>query len=531
MKPHDMGVLLDECAQRGVATRVHLDRPFDVAPDSGTEYSVRGLALLVQELAGWLAAAGAHRGDRVTIIKDNHWDYDLIGCAAVRIGAVPAQVSDQLGPDVLETLLKRLDASVLVTTRAVLARGNRAGVDLAGMARTTLVLDGDAPGAVPVDEVRGGPAPPPVSRADDEPLVINHTSGTTGVPKLVLHSTGTIINKLARFESTPIPRVGIRRDDTYANINAFNHGRTFCWTASVLSRQPRTVLIISDPDPDRADPILRANPPTIVEALPVAFVKFQVLTERLDNPFHRARTYVSTYDAVHPPTVRAYLDASQHRNPLWMQGWGQTETGPLTFRFLARKDLTAARPDTRNLGHPVPVKTRLSVVDPNTLKPRPSGQAGLVLAKTGALCHDYIGETERWQAKRSGRAGRWWNTGDIGTRRRDGSIELLDREVDHLAGRSCLDHEDVLEDRLAEAVECVVLCQPDTDPLPVVVTTSGELDRRRWEHAVRDLPALREPVVLTWEQVPRTSTGKVRRVELLQQLTGTADTSGTGQWT
>jgi acyl-coenzyme A synthetase/AMP-(fatty) acid ligase len=293
---------------------------------------------------------------------------------------------------------------------------------------------------------------------------------------------------------------------------------------------PAKLSIITTRDPDLADPLLRAHPPTVVEALPASFVRFQPLTERLDNPFRRVRMFISTYDAMHPPTVGAYLTASRHRRPLWMEGWGQTETGPLTFRFHTRQSVLRASQgsSSRNVGLPVPVKTRLRVVDPDTFRPLPRGQEGLVLARTAARGLGYVGEADRWSAKQ---AGRWWNTGDIGARNRDGSVELLDREVDRTPQLSCLRTEDLLEARLPQALECVVLADPHQDPLPVVVTADGCLDRDLWKRAAHDLPPLRDPVALVWEQVPRTGTGKVQRRALLQQLTGRTDTYGSGRWT
>ncbi|MFE9452233.1 AMP-binding protein [Streptomyces sp. NPDC006739] len=525
-----MGVLFDECAEHRIGTRVHLDRPFDIDTGGRTPYTLPRLAALVREAAGWLAAAGAGPGDRVAIVKDNHWDYDLLACAAVRVGAVPAQLSAHLPGEVLRTLLARLSPALLVTTAHLLERGRKEGADPAATARATLVLDEAVPGTLSLDDVRGHTAPGPHRRHDDEPLVIHHTSGTTGVPKLVVHSTRTIIGNLARPESVRLPWIGLRRDDILVNASAFAHGRTFCWTASALCQNPAEISIITTQDPHLADPVLRAHPPTVLEALPASFVRFQPLTEGLDNPFRRVRMVISTYDAVHPPTVRAYLRASRHRRPVWMEGWGQTETGPLTFRFHTRNSArkAAGGTGTRNLGHPVPVKTRLRVVDPGTFRPLPRGRAGLVLVRTAACALDYVAETERWAAKRHGT---WWNTGDIGARNRDGSIELLDREVDRTPQLSCLRTEDLLETRLPQALECVVLAEPDRDPLPVVVTADGLLDHDRWKQAVRDLPPLREPVALTWDEVPRTGTGKVRRADLLHRLTGRTETYGSGRWT
>ncbi|WP_206325776.1 MULTISPECIES: class I adenylate-forming enzyme family protein [unclassified Streptomyces] len=538
MIPHDLGTLFDELADAGTPTRVHLDRPFDLAPsptgDGATEWTVPELALLVQETAGALAAAGAGPGDRVAIVKANHWDYDLIACAAVRTGAVPVKLSDRVAPEALRVLLDRCAPTVLVTDADVLRRDPT--VDLAGTARTTVVLgprDALPDGTVHLDELAGAADPGPHPRDDDAPLVVVHTSGTTGVPKLVTHTTRTLIHHLARFETLPTPRIGLRRDDSLFNASSYAHGRTICWTAVAPVRAPRHISIDSQGRPDTADLLLRAHPPTVVEALPAHYVRLRPLTRRLDQPFRDVRTYISTYDAVHPPVIRSYLQASTRRRPLWMQGWGQSETGPLTFAFHTRRSVARAADGTattaRDLGRPVPLKTRLKAVDPDTFLPVPAGTPGLILCRTKALAPDYPGEPERWAAKAHGG---WWNTGDIGTIARDGSVRLLDREVDHLPGFSCLQAEDMLEDLLPEALECVVLARTGgAAPLPVVVTEDGTLDPASWKRAADGLPPLAEPAVVAWDEVPRTATGKVRRAVLLEQLTGSAETCGTGRWT
>ncbi|WP_370942349.1 class I adenylate-forming enzyme family protein [Amycolatopsis sp. cg5] len=515
MRPHDMGTLFDEVAARGAATTVHLDRPLDVA--TGTTFTVAELAELVREASGWLAGAGVRRGDRVAIVKRNHWDYDLLACAAIRLGALPALISGTLPPEVLELVVNRFDPTLLVTDR-----------DLSHRDARVLSLGERLPGSLVLDDVRGTAPPPPIRRADDLPLVVNHTSGTTGPPKLVVHTTRTIITRLARFEAVRWPVVGIRRDDVVANASAYTHGRTFCWTASVFCRAPRRVVLLAEHDPTTAARMLGEHRPTVVEALPSTYVGWRGLAAGQDNPFTDVRLYVSTYDAMHPPVVRALLGASRRRHPLWMQGWGQTETGPLTFRFLTRRSLRSDRPTTRDLGRPVPGRTRLRVIDPVTLAPVPRGGTGLVLARTRARCTDYVGERDRWRGKVSGA---WWNTGDLARRTRTGAVLLLDREVDAIPGLSCLELEDLIEDRLPDIIECVLLGVPGNKPLPVLVTATGTFDTATWITATQDLPPFASPRVLTWNEVPRTGTGKVRRRELLAELAGRAETPGTGQWT
>lgn len=526
-----MGTLFEDAAAAGCRTIAHLSRPFDITPGGGTIYDVDQLANLVREAAGWLAAAGVGPGDRVAVVKDNHWDIDLLACAAIRLGALPALLPNSLPAASLQVLLERLAPTLLVTTAGAIASASRAQVDLPALAERTLSIDGAAGPALTLDSVRGQTPPPPHRRPDDDPLIVAPTSGTTGIPKLVVHSTTTIIRRLAGFEAHRWPVIGVKPDDTVATASAFTHGRPFCWTAATYTMAPRRVLVVADHDPASAEPLLRAHPPTVLEGLPATYLRWQPLAERDDNPFTDVRLFVGTYDAVHPTAVRTYLAASRRRMPVWAQGWGQTELGPLTFRFFTRGTVAtraARHPTTRNQGRPVPGKTALRVVDPDTFAPVKRGQPGLVLAKTGARCLGYVGEQQRWHRKAKGP---WFNTGDIAVRTRWGNIIFVDREVDQIPGISCVELEDVIDDRLPEVIECVVLGTPGRRPLPVVVTADGSLDPAAWQAAVADLPDLDEPVALTWDALPRTPTGKVRRLHLRRQLADLAGTYGTGSWT
>lgn len=527
----DFGTLFDVLAERRSHTLVRLSRPFDTAPDGGVSYDIPQLADLVRDAAGWLAAVGTRPGDRVAIVKENHWDYALLAIASARIGAVPAVLGNHLPPETLEILLRRLGAAVLVTTGRTLNAARNGGSDLAALAGRTLCLDGPAPGALCLDDVRGSEPPPPHRRGDHEPLAVMHTSGTTGIPKLVVHSNYTMIRRIVGFETRRWPVPAYWHGDSVACASWFCHGRsTFGWTASVLWSQPREVLIVADDDPLLAEPFLRNHPPTTLEALPATFVRWLSLTAGADNVFRNIRLYVTTWDAVHPPAARAFLAASRRRHPLMLQVWGQSEAGPFTFRLLTRRALAKTgerHPTTRNLGRPVPIRTGLRVVDLETFSPVARGKPGLVMARTKARGLGYVGEEERWAARLDGA---WFNTGDVGIRTRTGSLLLLDREVDVVPGMSCVEIEDVLDDRLPEVLECVVLGTPGRLPLPVLITGDGTLDKAAWQVAVRDLPPLGEPAVLTWDQVPRTGTGKVRRMELRELVGYGTDTFGSGRW-
>jgi acyl-coenzyme A synthetase/AMP-(fatty) acid ligase len=538
--PRDLGTLFDVLADQGSRTSVTLSRPLDIATDGGVRYDVPGLAALVVGAAGWLHALGVRPGQRVAIMKDNHWDYALVAIAAARIGAVPALLSAHLEPDVQQTLLKRLDAAALVTDGTTLAKARDAGIELTGLVPRTLALGEPAlagPGAVPLGDLAGQPAPAPRRRPPDEPLAIMHTSGTTGVPKLVVHSGASYLQAIIGFEARPTPWLTPGAGDTVGIASSYAHGRSVAWTAAQFWHRPRHAVIVAGPDPVLAEAALRACPPTIFEALPATYVRWQPMAAaqrenpESGNPFHRVRLYVSTFDAIHPPAVRTFLNASRRRHPVWMQGWGQSETGPITFRFLTRRALARSaerHPTTRDLGRPIPVHMRIKVVDPRTFRPVPRGTPGLVLSRSVTLCPGYLGEQERWADKYDGR---WWNTGDIGVRTRGGRLLFLDREVDLIPGMSCVEIEDILDGRLPDALECVILGVPGQPPVPVVVADGRWPDPRAWQAAVADLPEMAPPRFLAWDEVPRTGTGKVRRGELRARLLATEQTYGTGRWT
>ncbi|WP_433247362.1 class I adenylate-forming enzyme family protein [Actinomadura nitritigenes] len=533
----ELGTLFEDVAERGRTTTVHLSRPLDIAPGLGTALDPSAAARLVLDAAGWFAAAGAVPGDRVAIVKRNHWDQVLLCCAAARIGAVPVPLSAHLDPDVLEILLKRLDPALLVADSARAADGA-----LTCLASRTLLLDGGTGGAegggkvLSLDDVRGHTAPAPRRPPVDDPLVILHTSGTTGVPKLVVHSTRTLLRRLAGFEAHRWPVLASRPGDVVAGAFSFAHGRALAWTASVMALGPEKLLVVSGSGWDEARPLLERYRPTTVEAQPSTFVRWRPHVRAEDGPartgaFDRVRLYISTFDAVHPPTVRTFLNATVHPRPIWLQGWGQTETGPLTFRFLTRRAMRAERerhPTTRDLGRPVPGRSRLRVVDRDTLRPVPRGTAGLLVCGTKALCLDYVGEPQRYRRKL---AGKWFVTGDVGVLTRAGRLLLLDREADVLPEGSCVELEDVLEDRLPGVAECVVLGVPGGRCVPVLVTEDGRLDPVLWREATADLPEFADPVVVPWDRIPRTGTGKVRRAALRERLGVTPETYGTGKWT
>jgi acyl-coenzyme A synthetase/AMP-(fatty) acid ligase len=241
--------------------------------------------------------------------------------------------------------------------------------------------------------------------------------------------------------------------------------------------------------------------------------------------------YVNSFDAIHTRTIRAFLDATTRRAPVWLQSWSQTENGALVLRpytrfFVRRRGHRP--PPTQNLGWPIRLIAKVRATDPWTGKPVPRGQVGLIEISQPGRCLAYVGENHRHDRKVDGW---WWNTGDLGVISRFGSVRLIDREVDRIEGASSIELEDLLLDRLPETTEVVVLARSKKLAVPVLSTEKNmPVDPASWERATRDLPPLAPPIHIRWDEFPRTATWKIRRVELRERLFA-EEPVGLGHWT
>lgn len=529
--PLNVGEMFESAAQRHPSRPIVTDRPPDIDPEASTTSSYAGWAQRVVDASAWLHAAGVGPGDRVAILKANHADILVLACAAGRIGAIPALLAWTHSPQSTATLLERLDRPVLVTDRARLSSCGLDAERLRRLTSRTIVIDADASldGVLALDDLRGGSAPAPAYRGADEAMVIAHTSGTTGIPKLVQHSANTI-RSLSRVETEPWPVLGISSDDCAVVCNPYSHARFATMLTAVTTICPKLVFL-SQPAVDDARPLIAEHRPTIVEAPPNAFLYWESMAGEAPSPFEHVRMYANTFDAIHVRTVRAFLEASQRRFPVWVQGWGQSESGPVTVAIHTRRSVRRARrrPVTQNVGFPLPFMTKVRIVDPVTSKTLPRGEPGLVEVRQRGRFLGYVGEDDRFQRKQ--REG-WWNMGDVAIKTRVGSLRLVDREVDRLDGGSGIELEDVLLDRLPELTEVVVLAVKGSQPVPVVATADdAPLSPARWAAAATGMPPLADPVQLPWDDIPRTATWKVQRPLLRELVRPGAQPVGSSRWT
>lgn len=512
-----LGHLAEAAADRHGAVPLWLDTRLAIAPDLGVETDYQTVAGLVKEVSGWLHAAGVGVGDTIAIVKAHNVDVIAVAEASARLGAVPALIAPEFPPDVLAVLLARLGTPLVVADAAATARHR-----LTGYPARVICVDEPVEGTLALDELRGGASPLPRPRARHETVAVTHTSGTTGVPKLIRH-TGDSLAGQAAIQVLG-GRALLRNHDVIATCLTTAHARTLSGLPTIAAvGAPHLALV--DPDPASAGPLLARYRPSLIETFPNVFLRWEELADDPAAPLANVRIFLSTFDAAHPRTIRRLLGASRRRLPLYAQAYAQSEVGAIAISFRTRRK--AAGSDARNVGWPALALDHVRIVDEHGRRVWRPGRVGRILARGPGLFGGYVGEEDRTAAHWHGR---WWDTGDLGARLITGQLSLAGRQADALPGvANPLAVEDVLLDRLAELREVVLVADADGRPTPVVCTRGDvPLDPGRWEAACADLPPLAPPRQWRWEDLPKTATWKVRRLALHDLVDGDAAVSGAG---
>ncbi|MFD7741042.1 class I adenylate-forming enzyme family protein [Streptomyces sp. MJM8645] len=504
-----LGTVFDRAAARHPASPVYLDHDLDIAPELGRRVTLTELADLVDDFAARLWASQVRPGSHVVIHKSDSFDISLLAYSVARVGGVPVLLSPKLDGTTVARLLGRLSRPTLLTDAAKLEQ--ELPSEVFDLTERVLVATGEFPGATALAGLAGVERVAPVIMPQDQPALITHTSGTTGLPKLAVQ-TGITIQARCRPQSVLLAPVG--RHEPIAVHVSFAHSRMISG-AALFALRGHPMIILRDDEPEHVAKLFARIPPGVIESHPNTLLSWEVLADHPAKPLAKVRCFSNTFDAIHPRTVDTLLGASERSLPFFAQTYGQSETGAIAARTYTRHRRSGA--DGRCVGRTFPGMTEVRVVSRDS-RPVTKNSPGHIEVRSGGQIVTYFGERERFEGQFS-RDG-WWRMGDLGYRTRWGCLHLLDREVDEIPGiNSTLDLEDKLFTRLPELLEVIIVPGGDKAPVPVVCTRDDQpLDLARWNRAVAGLPTLAPPVQRRLDELPHTATTKVKRLELAREL-------------
>jgi long-chain acyl-CoA synthetase len=469
-----------------------------LSDDRGAELTYAALAAAMERSAAGYAAAGIRPGDVVPVIARNQVDWVTTLFGLVRAGALPAAVNWRLAAAEVTALLRLMRPAAVVTDADCAALAKQAVAGLDGPEPALLRLDEPADPAGPQAEQ---PVDRPVDRLrGPEPLVLLHTSGTTGRPKLVplTHQMLVAADVFMKLE-VPEATVGAR----HLSALPLFHVAGLANLGYVLFTGGH-LHVLAGFEPAGFVDELAARRIQLTQLVPVLI---QAVTDEVssrDDPPDLTHLTEVVYGAspIRPDLLERAVTVLGCR---FRQNYASSETGPLPISSLPPDDHDPARGRLGTAGRPsLGWEVRL-------------GEHGEIQVRGAAPLPGYWNDPQATGDAMT--ADGFYRTGDVGTIDADGYLTIIDRLKDMIitGGENVYPAEveavlaahpqvadvaviGIPDDRWGETVHAVVVAGPGLD--------TGELDA--WARG--RLAGFKCPTGVTVvSQLPRNATGKVLR--------------------
>ena len=510
---------------------------------SETKLSFEEMRRRSDQVANWMTRTGVRRGDVAMLMLDNRVELWEIMLAAMKLGVVILPTSIVLGAAELTDRVERggvkwvfagpNDAVKFVAAGgepgvAGRYRGIGVGLDAGTQDQRALLWDWAR-----YEESRAASDAPITKRtASGDAAIIYFTSGTTSLPKIVEHSH--VSYPLGHL--TTMSWLGVRPGDTHLVISAPGWGK-HAWSSFFGPwHVGATIFVANSPrfDPeylvaelDRAAVNTFCAPPTVWRML--------IQHELTEKP-RSLREVVSAGEPLNPEVIARIKD--------WWgleirDGYGQTETTALIGNMPGDPVVAGA------MGVPLP-GVDIALIDPLTGEvvngsgaegeiclPLAAGAAGHE-SRSGSgaaprplnLMTEYLGNPE---ATARATAGGYFHTGDVAVRGENGVLTFVGRTDDIFKSSDFKVSPFEVESALIEhpfVAEAAVVGAPDDTKLNITkayvalaagVPANEDTARAVLAHAREALPAYMRVRRVEFYDLPKTASGKIRRVELRQR--------------
>jgi acetyl-CoA synthetase len=473
-------------------------------------------------VANRLSERGVARGDRIVLMLANQVELWETMLAAIKLGAVVIPATTLLAESDIRDRVERGQARHLIARSADTAKvpaGDFTRIAVGEPVDGWLAYDHDAPD----DFTPDGPT------KSSDTLLLYFTSGTTAQPKLVEHTHASYpIGHL-----TTMYWLGLKPGDVHLNLSSPGWAK-HAWSNFFAPWLAGACVAIYNYERFDAAGLLGVlerigvttfcAPPTVWRML---------IQADLASARTRLREVVGAGEPLNPEVIERVQQA--WGLPL-RDGYGQTET---TLQI----GNTPGQPlKPGSMGRPLP-GYEIALIDRSTGQPADEGEICIALSQRPAgLMVGYRDDPERTAgAVHDG----YYHTGDVASRDADGYITYVGRTDDVFKASdyriSPFELESVLIEHEAVAEAAVV---PSPDPLRLAVPKAYVVLAAGWEpgrdtalailrHAREHLAPYKRIRRLEFAELPKTISGKIRRVELRaaeETKRGNGDAAPAGEW-
>lgn len=277
------------------------DRPLvnrDGAAQS--EFSIAQLCSLADAWSAWYLDQGVRPRDRVAVYLEDSFENHLQVAALAQIGAICVSLNGRLDPVLALGLMRRSEAVGLTTDVAHLAALDGRHKELPSLRWALTRQDADP---------LGDPGLPDAKRyrhSAADPVFLCHSSGTTGIPKLVIWShRQSVAGPRFRLRTQPEPT-----DTVFLCAGPLSHGASLAVTFhALLAGLPQ--VSFSDPSAAGLTRAAATYRPTAVFAFNHTFAK---LAASHPDPaaFASVQTWMNAGDSAHEAHVRELIKLGRH---------------------------------------------------------------------------------------------------------------------------------------------------------------------------------------------------------------------------
>jgi acetyl-CoA synthetase len=465
-----------------------------------------------------LRAHGIGAGERLFLLSGRVPALYAATLGAMKAGVVVSPLFAAFGPEPVRARMEIGGASVLVTTEAQY-RHKVAGwrADMPSL-KLVLIIGDEAPeGCVALGPAMAAAASTfeTVKTMPEDMALLHFTSGTTGLPKGVVHVHQAVV---AHSETGRLA-LDLKPGDIYwctadpGWVTGMSYG-----IISPLCNRVTMVVDEADFDLERWYGILERERIQVWYTAPTAIrMMMRAGGEAAKGHDFSALRFLASVGE--PLNAECVIWGQQVFGLPFHDNWWQSETGGIMIANTADMDIKPGA-----MGKPLPgVEAGIVAREGDTAKEQPDGTIGELALRPGwpSMMRAYLGQPERYARCF---VGGWYLTGDLAMRDGDGYFWFVGRADDLIKSSGHLIGPFEVESALIEhpaVAEAAVIGIPDETAGEVVkafVTLktgfeAGEaLERELRGHARKRLgPAVAPREIVFRDSLPRTRSGKIMR--------------------
>ena len=484
-----------------------------------------------RRLGGALAKRGLGKGDTVAAMLPNVPAMFEAHFGVAMCGAVLNTLNTRLDAEAIAFMLQHGGASVLLTDREFSPVVEKA-LALLGHPRPLVieVEDAEAPpgramGDMSYESFLAGGEPDFDWRLPDDEwdaITLNYTSGTTGNPKgVVYHHRGAYLNAASNVISWELPQHAVY----LWTLPMFHcNGWCFPWT---MALNAGTSVCLRRVDPAQVFALIREHRVTHLCGAPIVYSLLintpPELRRDIDHPIKGLIAGAAPPAAVIEGCERIGIDITHVYGLTEVYGPAAVCAKQASWSALPIEE--RARLNGRQ-GVPYHLQQAIAVLDASTMEPVPAdGETmGEIFFRGNIVMKGYL---KNPAATQEAFAGGWFHTGDLAVMHPDGYVKIKDRSKDVIISGgeniSSIEVEDALHRHPAVLVAAVV-AQPDAKwgevPCAFVELKDGASPTgdELIEHCRGLLARFKVPKRIVFGPLPKTSTGKIQKYVLRQQL-------------